>query len=136
LQKLNVFECGKWQNCPFCHDFGIFGGQKIWLILNFFCKIIKFSEGLKFWNLKFFSIIIKKIPRNNRSDPNFNQKFDYEFGMQGLSFWQHCWLGTIDLGSSLRPHKEGQRTIMFEIKVGKEVFLSERQSYKINFVVM
>jgi len=28
-QKFDGFECGKGQKCLFCHDFGIFGGQKI-----------------------------------------------------------------------------------------------------------
>ncbi len=43
---------------------------------------------LKFRNLqKYFVIIEFLFLQNNCSDSNFNQKFDYEFSMQGLTFW-------------------------------------------------
>ncbi len=73
-QKLDGLECGKWQKCPFCHDFGNFGGQKILLISKNFRKINKFLEGLKFRkfrNLWKCCIIIEFLFfRNNHSNSN------------------------------------------------------------------
>ncbi len=49
-----------------------------------FAMILAFSEANQ--NLQKYCVIIKFLfSQNNCSDLNFNQKFDYEFGMQGLS---------------------------------------------------
>jgi len=88
-QKLDSFECGNWQKCLFCHDIGIPEAKIFDLYLAHFCKIIKILEGFKFQkfqNLQKYCVTIEFLfLKNNHSDSNFNQKFDYEFSMQGLN---------------------------------------------------
>jgi len=72
--------------------------------LIYFSKNIEGLKLQKLQNLHKYCVIIKFLFfQNNHSDLNFNWKFDYEFGMQYLT-WDPKILGVIDMWSLFRGH--------------------------------